>query len=464
LVIVDDGSTDGTEELLRKKYDAEFRSRRIVFVRTEKSTGVCNARNIGLSSSSKPWIAYLDSDNTVRPEFLETFASAIVNNPDARAFYANFKVQGSIIVGGKAFDLKELGRQNFIDIGVYCHSRECYKTLGGFDPALRRLVDWELIYRYSKAFTPIHLPHVLMDYCNRDAAERITRSESYCQAKVQVHRKHRFRDTISIIVLSYNQEKYIKAALESVVKQKGWFTYEIIISDDGSTDRTPEIIAEFCEKHKHLTRNVSSPFNMGISANFKKCFDAASGEYIAVLEGDDFWESEENLSKKLAFMRKNRDCSMVFSKTKMLFDKKGKVEVRFLDRQEKLKTNRLSGQHFVDDPDMNLIVNFSSCLFKTDLMRQLPYEAYTHRLSEITVAFFLEKFGPLGYINEPLTVYRHHGDGTWSGLNVQDKLRSAMEIREVVKFVASTKYRDAIQSVIQTKYIDRLKVLGSKAA
>lgn len=154
---------------------------------------------------------------------------------------------------------------------------------------------------------------------------------------------------------------------------------------------------------------------------------------------------------------------MVFSKTQMRFDKNGKTEIRFLDRQEKLNTNKLSGQQFIDDPDMNLIVNFSSCLFRADLLRKLPYTAYHHRLSEITVAFFMEQFGPIGYIEKPLTVYRHHGAGTWSGLSTPDKLRSAMQIRQIVKQVAQPKYRSQIEAIIQNKYLDRLRQMGEAA-
>lgn len=456
LIIVDDGSTDDTEEFIRRAYAKDIRGGRIVYIRLEQSQGVCSARNIGLSIAQKKWISYLDSDNTVRPNFLTVFADAIAKNPSALTFYANFQVNESGAIRGRPFNLKDLERNNYIDIGVFCHARDCYRNLGGFDPDLKRLVDWELILRYCKVHQPVHIPIVVMDYCNKDNPERITRRESYAKANVQVHRKHRVRDTVSIVVPCYNQEKYIKRALDSAIQQKGDFTFEIIVADDGSTDRTPEIIDEFCRKHPLSARNISSRYNMGISANFKRCFTEAAGEFVAVLEGDDYWESPENLVEKIGFLRKNADCSMVFSKLQMLFEKNGKPEVRYLDRQEKLKTNRLTGKHFIDDPDMNLIVNFSSCLFRADLLRKLPYEAYHIRLSEITVAFFMEKFGPIGYIDKPLTVYHHHGAGTWSGLSTPDKIRNAMEIRRIVKQIASPQYRDEIEKIIARKYVARL--------
>ncbi|WP_198302014.1 glycosyltransferase family 2 protein [Croceicoccus marinus] len=462
LVIVDDGSTDGTEQLVARKYADALAAGQIVYIRNETGSGVCMARNIGLSKASRKWITYLDSDNTIRPEFLDTFAQAIVRNPQTQTIYANFKVNGSDRIGGRAFDLKDLASRNFIDIGVFCHSRMCYKMLGGFDSELKRLVDWELILRYAKVFPPVHLPVVLMDYCDRDSDERITRNQSYPQARMQVHRKHDFRPTVTIAVLSYNQEEYILQALESAICQKGWFTFEILIADDGSTDRTPEIIAEFAKKHPHVVRNISSPFNMGISENFRRCFREAAGEYIAILEGDDYWEADDNIARKVRFLRESPECSMVFSKIKMVREKNGSQEVRYLERQIKLKTDKLTGSDFIADPNMNLIVNFSACVFVTDLMRRLPYHAYTYRLSEITVAFFLEKHGPIGYINDAMTAYRHHSGGTWSGLTTPGKIRNAMEIREIVRDVADPKYRPAIQVVID-EYVEKLEKLESQS-
>jgi hypothetical protein len=150
---------------------------------------------------------------------------------------------------------------------------------------------------------------------------------------------------------------------------------------------------------------------------------------------------------------------MVFSKTRMLFEKNGTSTAKFLERQEKLRTNKLTGQHFIDDPDMNLIVNFSSCLFKTDLIRKIPYFCYHYRLSEIAVAFFLEQHGPIGYLDRYLSTYRHHGSGAWSGLTIVEKLRSALRVREIVKQVADEKYREPIDRIIQQKYVRRLKEL-----
>lgn len=460
LIIVDDGSKDGTEKIVKSRYREFLDCRRIVYVKCEESNGVCAARNIGISKAKNNWIAYLDSDNAVRPYYLEVVAEEISKNEGRATFYANFQLNENGKVGGRSFDYKKLQEANFIDLGVFFHRRDCFEKLGGFDESLKRLVDWDLIIRYTKAYPPVHIQRVLMDYSNRESPDRITRKESYPKARIQIHRKHKIRDTVSVIIVCYNQEKYIAKALTSALAQKGDFTYEIIVSDDGSADGTPKIIEDFCKKHPKIMRRIGGTQNVGISANFKRCFEEAAGEFVAVLEGDDYWLDDRNLKDKLEFIRKNPECSMVFSKTQMLFEEKGELEIRYLDRQNRIASNKVTGLDFLLDPSMNLIVNFSSCFFRTDLMRTLPQRIYDYRLSEISVAFFLEQHGPIGYINKPLSAYRHHGGGAWSGLNRADQLRSALNVRQVVKDVARSEYKEVIEAIIQERYVAKLRELG----
>ena len=81
LIIIDDGSSDNTENLIKEKYSKEIDSGKIIYKKLTQNAGVCNARNIGLATAKYPWIGYLDSDNEQTEDFLTTFSNAIVQNP-----------------------------------------------------------------------------------------------------------------------------------------------------------------------------------------------------------------------------------------------------------------------------------------------------------------------------------------------------------------------------------------------
>lgn len=177
LLIIDDGSTDNTEKLIQKKYAKEIKSGKIVYYKIINNAGVCAARNLGLRLSKNEWIVYCDTDNTIRTNFLSSFATAIQENPSVKTFYAKHRRVARERVLGRPFDFQRLCRGNFIDMGVFCHHRSLVDELGGFDMNIRRLVDYDLILTYTKHYPPVFINSILMDYNDKDDHKRITNSE-----------------------------------------------------------------------------------------------------------------------------------------------------------------------------------------------------------------------------------------------------------------------------------------------
>ena len=100
---------------------------------------------------------------------------------------------------------------------------------------------------------------------------------------------------VTTVITSYNHRAYIRDAVDSALRQNVPFRHEILLSDDGSTDGTADVMAEYAAKHPGVVRDVSTKTNRGISANMRDCLGAARGEYVAILEGDDYYApSEEN--------------------------------------------------------------------------------------------------------------------------------------------------------------------------
>ena len=163
LIIVDDGSTDGTQELLQQRYKKELKSGKIHYIFKE-SGGVCKARNMGLHHAKNEWIAYLDSDNAVTNDYLKTFAIAINKHAKSKLFHAKLIHQSNKHIVGERFNRKRILSHNYIDLGVFVHHKDLYEKWGGFDENMTRLVDWDLIIRYTETESPIFVDRVVLLY------------------------------------------------------------------------------------------------------------------------------------------------------------------------------------------------------------------------------------------------------------------------------------------------------------
>lgn len=122
---------------------------------------------------------------------------------------------------------------------------------------------------------------------------------------------------VSVTMLTYNHEKYIRQALDSILMQEVNFDYEIIVSDDASTDKTQEIIREYQEKNPGKIKAVLRDKNVGATRNSYGVKMMVKSKYIAVLDGDDFWISKDKLQKQVDLLESNPDiigCACKFLK------------------------------------------------------------------------------------------------------------------------------------------------------
>lgn len=110
---------------------------------------------------------------------------------------------------------------------------------------------------------------------------------------------------VSVYVLTYYHEQYIVQCLESILSQKTDYTYEIVISDDCSQDRTMDILEEYKNKYPSIIRVKHNEINIGIPKNIYQARCMCRGRYITVLSGDDYWIDDCKLQKQVEFLDKN---------------------------------------------------------------------------------------------------------------------------------------------------------------
>lgn len=124
------------------------------------------------------------------------------------------------------------------------------------------------------------------------------------------------RPMVSVLMLTYNHEKYVRQALDSILMQEVNFEYEILISDDCSNDNTREILTEYKKLYPKIIKLFFNPFNIGATRNASKVLKAARGNYIAACEGDDYWTHKHKLQIQVDFLEKNKQfvgCTHLFT-------------------------------------------------------------------------------------------------------------------------------------------------------
>lgn len=110
-------------------------------------------------------------------------------------------------------------------------------------------------------------------------------------------------------MLTYNHEKFIRQALDSILKQKVNFNYEIVIGDDASTDNTQKILKEYYKRHPDRIKLLLRKKNIGVTKNFYTVLKHMRGKYVAYLEGDDYWCDSKKLQKQFDFLENHTGFS-----------------------------------------------------------------------------------------------------------------------------------------------------------
>ena len=126
---------------------------------------------------------------------------------------------------------------------------------------------------------------------------------------------------LSVILITYNHEKYIEKALDSVLSQVTDFPFEIVIGDDCSPDDTKNIIREYRDKYPDIIRIVHREKNTGRpTLNVYETTMKCRGDYLAYLEGDDYWTDSDKLQKQMDFLNEHPEYIACTHSHKMIDD------------------------------------------------------------------------------------------------------------------------------------------------
>lgn len=234
-------------------------------------------------------------------------------------------------------------------------------------------------------------------------------------------------EKVTIGITTYNLERYIREALDSVLAQKTNFEYTILVVDDASTDSTQQILQEYKEKYPAKIKLILKEKNDGSLATSNILFDNIKTEYFCFLDGDDYWISESRLQQAVDFLDKNPTYSMYAGNTIYLRENGLKEEI--------IKKKYLNKAYSIQDylHSRCPFIHTSSILTRNIVYKDGIPKAYKDNVNTIyNCAFrgedirFIEhlKKGDIYLTDDLFSVYRIHNMGMWQGAS---KLKQVLE-------------------------------------
>lgn len=209
---------------------------------------------------------------------------------------------------------------------------------------------------------------------------------------------------LSVCVRSHNQERFIREALDSVLCQKTTFPFEIIISDDASSDGTVDILKHYQQQYPNNIQLILGKTNIGGPANLKRVIEASHSKYITCLDGDDFYTDPYKLQKQVDFLEANTEYAACFHNT-WYADENGHLKGLF---------NRPDFHAVHDARELireRWFVPIHSAIMRREYI-EFPEWYNTVMNDDYVVHLSVAKHAPYYFIPDVMVAYRHHGNNT----------------------------------------------------
>ena len=218
------------------------------------------------------------------------------------------------------------------------------------------------------------------------------------------------RTKISVAVITYNQEDTISQALDSILMQKGDFDLEVVVGEDCSTDGTWDICQSYAERYPNVVRLLPKTHNQGIMTNFARVVKSCTGDYVAILAGDDYWCDEQKLWKQLCYMQDHPEFGVVCTDGYRLLVKSGRLVSGIPPINPALDGDVHDYYHYryggVYAMPLTLLVRY-------DLIQYVNFDEFVRRgfpVEDYPMQSVLAHHTRFGYLPDKTAVYRVYKD------------------------------------------------------
>ena len=210
---------------------------------------------------------------------------------------------------------------------------------------------------------------------------------------------------VSVIITSYNYEKYIRETINSVLNQtiNDW---ELIIIDDNSTDNSIDIIMEFANKDTRI-QVIRNCENLGLKESIKTALLAATGKWIAFLESDDLWE-KDYLEKKLALANQYPNVGFIYNNVKFFDSQAQTAEKKYSSLINKNNNRNFPKNMFYNFGYENPVLTMSSVMIKKQFLENIDFSTPIDKLLDWYLYIQIAQKTDFYYLKDKLTLWRQH--------------------------------------------------------
>jgi len=285
VIVVDDHSTDGTWDVIRN-YGKKIQARQFESP-AGKIHGIVRSRNEGVSLAKGEFVACLDGDDKIRPDFLSKLVPPLEKDPLLGIAYSDFELFGESqgVIKCSEFDFEKLKHGNFIPC-CNLFRKKAWQRIGGCRPVGESWEDYNTwLTMTERGWEAKHLGEPLYLYRKKGNQGRDFESQPFVQrlrAVVNAYHPWILPPKVSVIIPCYKHEQYLKEAIDSVLVQT-YQDFEIVVVNDGSPGNVKKVLDEYWDPRVRLieqqNKGLASARNLGISQ--------AYGKLILPLDADD---------------------------------------------------------------------------------------------------------------------------------------------------------------------------------
>jgi glycosyltransferase involved in cell wall biosynthesis len=251
---------------------------------------------------------------------------------------------------------------------------------------------------------------------------------------------------LSVVMITYNQARFIDQAIASAVSQRVNFDYEIIVSDDHSSDGTPEVIRDYHRRYPAKIIPLLRNSNVGMMINFKESLAACSGQYVALLEGDDYWTSEDKLQKQVNFLDEHPDYAVCCHRAQLVYETG--------EHPPGVMPTLAAGSYTIDDLFAVNWIATGSVMYRWGSLSLLPDWFLPLKMADWPLHILIGTAGRIHLMDDLMSVYRIHGGGVWSSMARAQQLRETARMLATIRSHIGSHYLKSIQRVLMQIFFE----------